>query len=126
MVDRVQVDVYPDYGAFPVWIGPENYPIELEISEALQADLVAWGDEWSAAAWGRHGPDVDPDPERDAWFAGRQHDAWLTAGRALADRLQEELGDAFEVRFMPQVPLIEESENLFVRLWRRLITRRRD
>lgn len=83
-----------DLGGWPVWLDdydsdgpcgatlPANWPM---LSEALKADLVAWNLAWIA--------DI-PGPR---WRRGREVRRQVLAAGELAKRLQDELGDQYNV-----------------------------
>lgn len=77
MRDRLRL--FPDYCAeTPVWSRNRMVPFsQLEISDALRADLIAWQNEA-----------LDPSDER----AERSEEEWEAEGRMLAARLAEETG----------------------------------
>ncbi len=71
--------LFPDYGAeSPVWSQEGLVPFsELQISDALRADLIAWRNEA-----------LDPGSER----ARRSEEHWEAEGQLLAARLAHETG----------------------------------
>jgi hypothetical protein len=102
-----RLEVLWDYFAFPVW-GEDGAsdPIEIEISPSLRGELKAWSDEWTAICWGERGPDMPdaPVPTRE------QYRRWWRRGRALAERLQAEVGEDFEVVYGHREDRIEPHE----------------
>lgn len=84
-----------DLGGWPVWLDdyesegpcgatlPDDWPM---LSEALKTDLVDWNLAWIS--------DV-PGPR---WRQGREVKRQVTAASELAIRLQDELGDQYDVK----------------------------
>jgi hypothetical protein len=94
---RRWVKVMADYECWPLWDPnpPKNLdPEELPISEPLRLDLTSW-----AAAFDQTLNRSDP---ASSGFAST-HDAehFVAQGRALVERLQGELGEAWHVEYMP-------------------------
>jgi hypothetical protein len=83
-----------DLGGWPVWLDdyesdrpcgatvPANWPM---ISDGLKADLVAWNQTWIS------------DTPRSRRHRGRQMLRMVAAAGELARRLQDELGDQYDV-----------------------------
>ena len=96
-MDPWWIEVFPDYGgAFPVWSSGEDDAHDYELSADLESALQAWAEEWERSPWSDY---LDPrplSPERP-WFTDFQD--WLERGRALTDRVQAEVGDAFNVLY---------------------------
>jgi CspA family cold shock protein len=96
-----RLEVLWDHDAFPVWGEDGSFdPIEVEIGDELRRDLMQWADEWTRIVWGEYGPDDPRTPEPSA----EQYREFWSKGRTLADRLQVELGDGFEVVFAHDPP----------------------
>ena len=84
--------VFPDYGADPVWddMGMAHLG-ELPLSDRLRAELRQWAAEWEELMGVRE--------SRYAIVDEPGHTAWETQGRRLAERLQAELGNTYEVEY---------------------------
>ena len=63
----------------------------LSLSDALRAELRQWAAEWEEL--------MGVGESRYAIVDEPAHMAWETWGRRLAERLQTELGDAYEVEY---------------------------
>jgi hypothetical protein len=92
--EPVGIRVAPDYSAFPIWPNATNarrlrIPEDLHLSAGLLSDLERWADVHDSA---RTAP---MDFEWDEKVASQR--AWIEQGRALAERVQEELGDRYDV-----------------------------
>jgi hypothetical protein len=92
--EPIGLRVAPDYEAFPIWPNATNarrlrIPDDLHLSKALLTDLEQWAKVHDSArtAW--------RDFEWDERVASRR--AWIEQGRALAERVQAELGDGYDV-----------------------------
>jgi CspA family cold shock protein len=94
MGDANRVEIYWDYGAYPVWTTPE---LDRTIDAGLRAKLQAWSDRVTDAMWGPDGPDA-PGWEGPADAIVKQLDV---EGRELADRVQEGLGPEISVVYQP-------------------------
>lgn len=119
--DLIHVRVMNDYGMdLPLWLDIDlDIDVDdLELSEPLRADLMAFAERWDAA--------IDPEVYDDRWIgvpvmqtlvsakysldrllhperrraAQAQAEAMLRTGEALATRVQDELGPAYEVGYV--------------------------
>ncbi len=80
-----------DYNGWPLWdeeggTGPEHWPM---ISPTLRHALAAWEDYWSSHFHHQRG-----------WEPGTQA-SYVAEGHRLAEAVQKELGDDYEVDFVP-------------------------
>lgn len=92
--EPIGIRVAPDYSAFPIWPNATNarrlrIPEDLHLSQELLADLEKWAGVHHRA---RTAPRDFKWDERVA-----SHRAWIEQGRALAERVQTELGDGYDV-----------------------------
>jgi hypothetical protein len=80
-----------DYFAFPLWVADGRSsmlaPEQLPLSAALRDDLVSWARTYDETLMGN-------DYE---WPSTAVMQTWTKHGRALACRVRDELGDAYEV-----------------------------
>ena len=82
--------VFPDYSADPVW-DTQDAMVDLDtlgLSSRLVKALRAWAREWERLL----GPAFEVRDEE-------AHERWLSDGRRLAERLQEEVGPSAQVVF---------------------------
>lgn len=81
---------YPDWPhTWPLWdeeLGPVSAG-DLRLSPELQADLRIWLDYWNVT-FNHH----------EGWPSASTGEVWMSAGDALAERLQKEIWDFAEVR----------------------------
>jgi hypothetical protein len=93
--DGRRLDVFPDYGAFPVWEPAGMSPPErLGISAALVGDLLAWQDWWERHSQYGHGDSAT----KSQWAN------WRTQGEALCERLAHETGAHVVYLWQPRHP----------------------
>ncbi|WP_152360520.1 hypothetical protein [Microlunatus speluncae] len=91
----IAIMVMADYGADPVWTaesggrpGAMLSLTGLPVSDRIRAELRTWAAEYDALS----GTDYEwPDEDR--------HRVWVEAGRTLADRLAQELGEEYRVHY---------------------------
>ena len=91
------IKVMADYECHPLWavddVPARNLsPRELRVPEDLILDLENWAKRYDATL------DWD-DPASSGFASEDEHRSWVTQGRALASRLQLELGDGFRVEY---------------------------
>ena len=86
--------VAPDYSAFPIWPNASNtrgvrIPEDLHLSQDLLGDLEQWAEVHDRARTALR------NFEWDEQVASERQ--WIEQGRSLAERVQEELGDGYDV-----------------------------
>lgn len=95
------VKVEGDLGADPIWCDLCYSNLDIEdapLSKSLRAELMRWA--WKYGEWMDWEKEVlDP----DGLQMKEKHNA---LGKLLSERVQEELGDKYKVRFSPS-PLVE-------------------
>lgn len=114
MARRPRFKVMWDYNAFPVWpMGrwwQPSAPVP-SMSQDLRRELQAWSDERTTRAlndldsYEPGDKDADEDPE---WVA--THQEWIDRGRKLAERLQAEVGDGYEIVYFNDETMQIEGE----------------
>ena len=92
----LRIRIAADYAAFPVW--PESpearslrLPDDLYLPPELLVHLTAWAEVHDRARTARSNYEWD--------HSVADEHAWIEDGRALASRVQDHLGDAFEVTY---------------------------
>ena len=92
--ERYAVRVAADYSAFPIWPNATNtrgvhIPEDLNLSQGLLADLEQWAEVHDRARTA---------PRDFAWDERVASERiWIEQGRSLAERVQKELGDGYDV-----------------------------
>lgn len=90
---RPTLRVFPDYSADPVWDDTGMAELSrLPLSDRLRGELRQWAREWEELMGVRD--------SRYAIVDEPGHQAWEERGRRLAERLQSELGNSYEVEYM--------------------------
>ncbi len=77
--------------------------IDADISAELERDLAEWGRENGYRGWDHDGGATwqPPTPDREDWALRVD---WVRRGKDLADRLQRELGEGYEVVYDERIP----------------------
>ena len=89
---RPLLRVFPDYSADPVWDDTGMADLDrLQVSDLLRSELRQWAREWEELMGVR--------TSRYAIVDSSGHSSWDEEGLRLAQRLQAELGDAYEVEY---------------------------
>ena len=88
----VDVRVFPDYGADPVWADTAMVELgTLPISDVLCSRLRQWAREWEDL--------MGVSDARYAIADEAAHESWRQRGTQLAARLQRELGNSYRVQY---------------------------
>lgn len=90
MTTPATVRIFPDYGDTVLWFdGPVDYDVA-KLTQALEQELRAWEEFYYQS--------LTPD---FAWKSSELASRYAAEGNRLAQRLADELGEAYEVQFRP-------------------------